>query len=197
MVERDAERLRGWRRWLQRARSHPDLIWGTTPVCGAWQLQLTVHNFAPALQKLVIEQQGPAGRWSTLYGLPLIEFRAFAARPRAKITRKFSVPIVAGRGEAGTGVTDPGYITFRIAIRGVGQVAVSDIELTDGVSRLRPRGWPAARKKHLGRPAPQRKFPAVDWTKNQDSNRLTFRPSRNSSQGKQSTSSRFRRSLPR
>jgi hypothetical protein len=93
MLGRDADRLREWRWWLKRAGRNLDIIWQATPVGGAWQLQFTLHNFAPALQKVVVEQRQPDGTWVTLHGLPLIEFRAFAARPRTRIRREFSVPV--------------------------------------------------------------------------------------------------------
>jgi hypothetical protein len=198
MLARDAERLRAWQQWLGKAARNHDFIWRATPVCGAWQLQFTLHNFAPALQKVVVEQRQADGSWRTLHGLYTIEFRAFAARPYASIRHEISVPVtVAGLAEAGPGSATPATRPLRLAVRGVGQVAVSHVELTDGVVRLHPSGWLPSRKKILGRPAPRRGFPLVDWTKNQDSKRLTFRPSRNSSQGTQSTPSRFRRSLPR
>ena len=175
LLDRDAERLRTWRQWLRRAALHPEIIWQSTPVCGAWQLQFTVHHFAPAQQKVVVEQQRADGTWVLLHGLPLIEFRAFAARPRAKITREFSVPIpVAGLAEAGPGSATPATGPLRIALRGVGQVAISDIELTDGVNRLHPRGRPPSCRKILGRPSPRWGFRAVDFEKNAAAVTVTF-----------------------
>ena len=189
MLARDAERLRAWRQWLGKAARNPDIIWRATPVCGAWQLQFTLHNFAPALQKVVVEQRQADGSWRTLHGLPMIEFRAFAARPRASIRREISVPVtVAGLAEAGPGSATPATRPLRLAVRGVGQVAVSHVELTNGVIRLHPPGWLSSHKKILGRPAgsakanqpvdpqeaqvatqaraPRRGFPVVDFEKN-------------------------------
>ncbi|MDD2763062.1 MAG: family 20 glycosylhydrolase [Opitutaceae bacterium] len=192
MLERDQQYLREWRRWLGQAQRRADIIWQATPVCGAWQLQFTVHNFAPALQKIVVEQRQLDGSWATLHSCYAIEFRAFAARPRTGITREFSVPVHAaalGRplhvgaqaGEAGPGSTNalvgrvipnaprrlgdkPPYPSpaprLRLAVRGVGQVAISRVELTNGVTTLRPAGWPPTAKKIFGRPAPHRGFPA-------------------------------------
>jgi hypothetical protein len=51
-------------------------------------------------------------------------------------------------------------------VRGVGQLAISRVEVTDGVTRRNARDWPPARKKILGRPAPRRGFPVVDFAKN-------------------------------
>jgi hypothetical protein len=178
MLDRDAARLREWRLWLRRAESHPEIIWQATPVCGAWQLQFTVHNFAPALQKVVVEQQQSDGTWTTLHGLPLIEFRAFAAHRRAKIQREFSVPMSLPDNMVGRVIPDaprrvadnPPYLPaegrLRIAVRGVGQVAISNVDLTNGVRHLRPRGWPRTTKRILGQPAPQRGFPHFDFDRN-------------------------------
>jgi hypothetical protein len=154
MIAADAERLRHWRRWLQHAASHPAIAWQRTPLCGAWQLQFSVHNFAPALQRVVVEQRQSDGSWRILHGLYTIEFRAFAARPRTRIHREISVPI------------DDPRAPLRLAVRGVGQVAISHVELTDGVIRQHARGWPRARRKILGRPAPPRGVPAIDFEKN-------------------------------
>ena len=190
MLERDAERLREWTRWLRDAARNPDLIWQATPVCGAWQLLFTVHNLAPAMQMVVVEQQQPDGTWATLYGLHTIEFRAFAAHSRTTLRREFSVPIadlnhdqICRAASPGSALpakkkdcaADGAILPLRLAMRGVGQIAVSHVELTNGVVRCHPTGWPSAHKKLLGRPAPLRDFPEMDWTKNQESRGLTFR----------------------
>jgi hypothetical protein len=138
-------------------------------VCGAWQLQFAVHNFAPALQKVVVEQQGADGGWTVLQGRFTIEFRAAAARPRTNLQREFSMPIASSSA------------ALRIAIRGIGRVKISRVELTDGVTRLRPSGWPAARTKMLGRPAPRDGFPELDLGRNQDVLPLAFPPPQASS----------------
>ena len=176
MLAADAARLRAWQSWLARAARRPAVAWQATPVCGAWQLQFTVHNFAPALQRVVVEQQRADGAWEELYGRYTIEFRAFAARPRTRIKREFSVPLGpdlvsgpgAGAGRARSASPTPlaharGYgSSVRLAVRGVGQVAISHVELTDGVTTLRPAGWRLTQKKILGRPAPRQGFPELD-----------------------------------
>jgi hypothetical protein len=193
MLDRDVDRLREWTHWLQKAGRNPSLVWQATPVCGAWQLQFTVHNFAPALQKVVVEQQQPDGSWETIYGLHTIEFRAFAARPHAKISREFSVPCAENAEtlkaerlkQEGSSPSprfpdlqvsgSPGFPLFRfsafplsfsplrIAVRGVGQVGISLVELTDGVTRLPAHGLSRTVHQVLGRPAPQRGFPKQDF----------------------------------
>jgi hypothetical protein len=152
MLDADETRLAGWRDWLKRAGKQPDLAWQATPVCGAWQLQFMVHNFAPAVQKVLVEQQEPDGTWRELAGRFTIEFRAQAARPKSRLKREFTVPV------------DLPHARLRIAVRGVGQVAVSHVALTNGVEIRRSRTY--SLKKILGRRAPGRGLPVIDWTKN-------------------------------
>jgi hypothetical protein len=64
MLDADEARLREWRRWLKRAARQPLLAGQATPVCGAWQLQFMVHNFSPAVQRVVVEQQAADGTWA-------------------------------------------------------------------------------------------------------------------------------------
>ena len=61
---------------------------------------------------------------------------------------------------------------FRLAVRGLGQVAISHVELTNGVVTLSADGWPLRRKKVLGTPAPQSGFPHLDWATNQSAIQL-------------------------
>ena len=186
MLAADAARLRAWQRWLARATRRPAIAWQATPVCGAWQLQFTVHNFAPALQRVVVERQRADDPWEELYGRYTIEFRAFAARPRLRIKREFSVPVgrdlVSGPIAAvGRVIPDaprragdnPPYL-LRLAVRGLGQVAISHVELTDGVTTLRPAGWRLTQKKILGRPAPRQGFPKLDFNPDQGTVALRF-----------------------
>jgi hypothetical protein len=162
MVERDAVRLRELRLWIGRCAARPSLLASASPVCGAWQLHLDVVLSEPALQKVVVEARGRDGSWRLLHGRMMIEFRANAARPRASLRRELSVP-VGGPDEA-----------LRIGVRGIGRVRVSNVELTDGVSSLRPAGWPAARQRSIGLPAPGDGFPDVDWGRNSGEVLLSF-----------------------
>ncbi len=162
VLRQDAARLKSWRHWLGRVAKKHERIMAASPVCGAWQLQFVVHNFAPALQKVVVEQRRPNGTWTVLQSRFTIEFRAAAARPRTNLQREFSVPV------------DSAACPLRIAVRGIGQVKISRVELTNGVARLRPRGWPAARKRILGRAAPGRGFPELDLVNNQGVLPLAF-----------------------
>jgi Glycosyl hydrolase family 20, catalytic domain len=170
MLMRDAQRLRTLRAWLKRAQKKPALANGTTPVCGCWQLQFAMHNFAPALQKIVVEQQSPNGAWKELHSMFTIEFKAAAAQPRARIVREISVPV------------DAADARLRIAVRGLGQVAVSDITLTNGVVARSPVG--SRKKTILGQPAPHRGFPLINWDHNGGEVELDFKPQMNAKKGK-------------
>ena len=145
MLEADGKRLALWRDWLKRAARQPELAWQATPVCGVWQLQFMVHNFAPAVQKVIVEQEDASGAWRELAGRFTIEFRAFAARPYTKIKREFTVPV------------DSPDRKLRIAVRGVGQVAISHVALTNGVETRRSVAF--RRQKIIGHCTPQRGFP--------------------------------------
>ena len=152
ILDADERRLGEWRAWLKRARKQPELVRSATPFCGAWQLQFMVHNIAPAVQKVLVEHQQPDGTWREMAGRFTMEFRATAARPTAKLKREFTVPV------------DAADAKLRIAVRGVGQVAISHVQLTNGVETRRVR--PQARKKILGRRAPARGFPVYDLGRN-------------------------------
>ena len=164
IVAADAARLKALRGWITRAASDPRRLVAASPVCGRWQLIFDIVLTEPALQRIVVESQGPEGAWSSLHGRTLIEFRAEAARPNARIRREFSVP-----------VEDPS-VQLRIAIRGIGRVMVSQAELTDGVTSLRHLGWAPARLRTLGKRAPRSGFPDLDWSRNEEAVLLRFRP---------------------
>ncbi|EIP99112.1 N-acetyl-beta-hexosaminidase [Opitutaceae bacterium TAV1] len=166
ILDADARRLAAWRRWLHAALRSPARVHAASPVCGAWQLQFTVHNFAPALQKIIVEQQQPDGSWQELHSRFTIEFRAAAARPRTRIAREFGAPVPAASASA----------PLRIALRGLGQVRIGNIVLTDGVATRRPPAPPAAARPLLGRPAPAAGWPVLDWQHNADALPLVFGP---------------------
>ncbi len=165
MLEADAKRLAGWRSWLKQAARQPEMAWLATPVCGAWQLQFMVHNFAPAVQKVVVEQQREDGSWRELASRFTIEFRAYAARPNTRIKREFTVPVTTESWSTGDPAREkmrgevaapPILPPLRIAVRGVGQVAISHVVLTNGVEIRWAAGF--RQKKILGQRAPKRGF---------------------------------------
>jgi len=159
-LDADEQRLASWRVWLKCAAKESKLIGQATPVCGAWQLQFMVHNFAPAVRKVIVEQQAADGSWCELAGRFTLEFRALAARPRTRLKREFTVPVGSPAAK------------LRLAVRGVGQVALSHVVLTNGVKAQRSRGFD--QKVILGRPAPVQGFPAFDWQKNEAARLLDF-----------------------
>jgi hypothetical protein len=163
MAEGDAIRLREFRLWVRRCAAKPGLLATASPVCGAWQLLFDVVLSEPALQRVVVEARGADGAWRLLHGRMTIEFRANAARPRTSIRREFSAP-VARPDEA-----------LRIGVRGIGRVGVANVELTDGITSMRPMGWPAARQRVIGLAPPRDGLPRLDWDINTGAVALNFR----------------------
>ena len=162
IVGRDAARLRALRRWLERAQAEPARLALASPVCGAWQLRFDVLLAEPALQRVVVECRDATGAWRTLHGRMTLEFRAEAARPRTAIRREFSVPVPSAD------------TRLRIAVRGIGRVSLSHVELTNGPRVLHPRGWPGTRARTIGRAAPRAGFPGLDWSRYAGSAELEF-----------------------
>jgi hypothetical protein len=130
---------------------------------GTWQLCYRVANFAPAAQLVGIEQKQVDGKWRELQACHTIEFQAAAARRRGGFTREHAAPIEWNG--------DPrAFPVLRLVLRGLGQVRIEDVALTDG-----RRSWPLSRgKKTLGQPAPISGWPDLDWTKVQDAWELKF-----------------------
>jgi len=146
---RDQARLDTWRRWLIGAIKDPERILGSTPLSGPWQLQLQVHNLAPAAQKILVEQLQPEGNWLELASRHTIEFRSLAARPLSKISRELTTPI------------DIPSARLRLRISGYGRVGISHVRLSNGVKTLFP-SLPGSRGKILlGSPSPKKGLPAL------------------------------------
>ena len=156
ILARDAERLKAWQQWLAAVARDSTRCLDASPVHGRWQLTFIVHNHAPALQKILVKQQGDDGEWKILAERFTIEFRAKAARSRANIRREFSVSV------------ETPARPLRIALRGVGEVAVSHVALTDGVLTLNPIDWPVRERRVLGSAAPTSGFPDLHLTSNRD-----------------------------
>jgi hypothetical protein len=145
LLDTDAQRLSEWQDWLRLVKTDPRSVLTASPVCGIWQLSFHVHNFAPAVQRVAVEQRKEDGAWIELAGRHTIEFRAQAARPKSRIRREFSVPLAAADA------------ILRISIYGAGQVAISHLQLTDGVAVHRRMNW--SERKTLGSAAPQQGLP--------------------------------------
>ncbi|MFY9925699.1 MAG: family 20 glycosylhydrolase [Opitutaceae bacterium] len=150
----DSVRIRALRRWIVRCLADPQGLFAPSPVCGAWHLRFDVLLDRPALQRVVVERRGPDGIWKAIRARTLIEFRAAAARPRARLRREMSVPV--------EGPEAP----LRIAARGLGRFGVSQVELTDGVQVRLARGWSARRPRYIGKNPPRSGFPRLDWERN-------------------------------
>lgn len=163
ILDLDEQRLRDWLRWLRQCTKMSSLAWGNTPLCGAWQLEFHVHNNTPALQKVVVEVQEPDGSWREIAARFTIEFRARSARPRTRLRRAFSVPVVGPR------------VWLRIGVRGLGRVAISHCRLVNGVQVLLPRKRPYNHRTSIGSPAPKRGFPELDWAHNRGAILLSFK----------------------
>ncbi|AOS43800.1 Glycosyl hydrolase family 20, catalytic domain [Lacunisphaera limnophila] len=145
LLRKDRARLQVWRRWLTKISHDPTAIGAATPVCGAWQLQLMVHNFTPAVQKVIVEQRVNDEAWQEIASRYTIEFRAEAARSHSRIVRELTVPI-----------PHPDC-PLRLRVGGVGEVMVSRVTLTDGIQVY--QALPPKRRKRLGLKAPQAGFP--------------------------------------
>ena len=147
ILETDAQRLAGWLAWLKAALQNPGLVTGATPVCGVWQLQFLVHNFAPAVQNVIVEQKEANGTWREILSRHTIEFRAYAARTHAKIWREFTAPMASDK------------TTVRLRVGGIGQVTVSQASLNNGVRKIPLPGY--LRRRLLGRVAPRSGLPTL------------------------------------
>ncbi len=136
------------------------------PVFGSgWQVCYRVHNFAPAVQLVAVEQQRIDGTWETRQACHTIEFQARTACRRGGLVREHAAP-VEWKGDA----TEPPRLRF--VVRGRGQVRIEAAVLTDG-RVVYPCAW---KRKTLGRVAPRSGFPAIDGQKNQAAVIATFRP---------------------
>ncbi len=144
ILERDAARLRAWRRG--------------EPVFGAtWQLCYAVHNFRPALQLVRVEQRQADGSWASRQECLTIEFQTRGAQPRGDVVREHAAPV-----EWDGDRSRPPQLRF--ALLGVGEVRIVDVVLTDGRRRI-PVKLPRA---VLGKKAPTRGLPDLDWSKRRD-----------------------------
>jgi hypothetical protein len=143
----DASRLKAWRGWLRAVRREGKKAFTASPAHGVWQLSFIVHNFAPALQRVVVEQKQPDDSWRELRSRYTIEFRAEAANPRADLRHPFSVPVSGPDG------------VFRISLHGLGQVGIEQLTLTNGVRTLTSQS--KRKRAILGRSAPKHGFPDI------------------------------------
>jgi hypothetical protein len=156
ILDADGARLRAWCNWLRAVRRTPEKAFDVSPVFGAWQLSFVVRNFAPALQRVGVEEQQADGSWREQHSRHTIEFRAEAAKPRANLRRPFSVPV------------DSRDAVLRISVHGLGQVGLEQITLSNGIETLTAPS--RGNRMILGRKAPTHGFPDIaaaptaNWT---------------------------------
>jgi hypothetical protein len=162
IIESDRRKLAGWKKWLSSVMKDAENLKLASPLAGRWQLCLTVHATRPAANLVVIQQQNESGDWHDLRLRHTIEFRSGSARPRSKAKRTWSVPI-----------EDPD-LPLRIGLRGVGEVAISQVRLTDGISTRTDRTLKPATRKKLGSIPKSAGWSHLDWTTNADQLDLSF-----------------------
>lgn len=155
IVHADAARLRALRQ-------------GKRLFGGEWQICYRVWNFAPAVQLVGIEQQQPDGSWQTLQSCYTIEFQSAAARPRGPFVREHAAPVDWDGARERLPI-------LRLFVRGVGEVKVGAIALTNGSAVLPARGL-RGQWRRLGNPAARRGWPVFDWTRNTAALPLRFSP---------------------
>ena len=154
IVAQDAKRLQAWQR-------------GRPVFGGRWQLCYQVRNSTPNLQLVAVEQRQPDGSWKTLQSCLTVEFQTRAAQPRGPFVREHAAPVAWPEGE-----TAPPRLRF--ALRGVGQVMVGNVTLSDGATGRRPAGLGPGHWRRLGQPAPRAGLPPLVWTVNRAVLELRF-----------------------
>ena len=131
-----------------------------------WQLCYVVNNFQPGAHLVAVEQKRPDGKWETLQACHTHEFQNRAARRHGGLRREHAAPVDWD----GSPQTLP---RLRLVLRGLGQVKLEDVALTNGTSHFPLR----LRRKIIGRPVPLRGWPALDWTRNRDAIEVRLGPS--------------------
>ncbi len=162
ILQQDRQKLTAWQRWLERALRSPARLHTPSPILGGWQLSLTVHATRPNANIVVVQQQNADGNWVDLRQRHTIEFRSNAARRCSPLKRDWSLPI-----------EDP-KLPLRITLRGLGEVAISEVSLTNGPDTKWNKAWAKVIRKRLGHPAPESGWPGLDWTTDQDVLELIF-----------------------
>jgi len=180
ILKKDIQQIADIRSFLATCLKNKRHIWEPSPLLGRWHLLFWVRNFAPALQGTAVKVQQPNGDWETIHSLYSLEFTADAGYSNTNFLRRHSVPL-KWNGKA--------PFRVRIAIHGIGQLEVYGFQLTNGVDVHAPlkavqgKG-PVQHLKRvtnanrpgaiLGKLAPRKGFPSIDWSANQAWIELTF-----------------------
>jgi hypothetical protein len=167
ILKADLTKLRAWTRWLDAACSEHRRVNMASPVLGAWQLSMVVHATHPNANLIVVQQQQASGIWEDVRQRHTIEFRSIAARRRSQIKRGWSVPI------------DHPHRPLRLALRGLGQIAISQVLLTNGPITQRNQSWPRGTRQELGEPSLESGWPELNWSENRDTVPLVFASTQN------------------
>ncbi len=162
IVASDRKRMRAWKTWLAKTLKNPDHLMTASVMTGRWQLQFYIHAIRPAANLVVVQQQEGNGKWRDIRQRHTIEFRSGAARRTSQLKRGWSVPI------------EDASLPIRIALRGVGEIAIGSVQLSNGIETRRNRSWPRGQRRKLGKPAPTSGWPELEWSTNRDELELAF-----------------------
>jgi hypothetical protein len=158
IIAQDAAHLRAWQR-------------GRPVFGGRWQLCYQVKNFRPNLQLVAVEQRQPDGAWKTIQSCLTIEFQTRAAQPHGPFVREHAAPVEW----PADGAPRP---RLRLVVRGVGQVMVGNVTLSDGTGCWQAAGLGPRRWRRLGRTAPRAGLPPLVWNLNRGAIELRFQVGR-------------------
>ena len=163
-IKIDLSLLKRWQSWLATAKIDSTRVLTPSPIGGRWQFYAIVHTIRPALQQIVVQIRDAEGNWCDQHQRYLIEFRTKAARRRVNIRHWLSFPI------------DSPDTPIRLTCRGIGELAVSDVHLSNGVVRYRPTKSPSrgSKKYYLGGVDEAQNFFHLDRSRDVDSWKITW-----------------------
>lgn len=145
---RDRQQLKRWQQWLTKCGQHPSHVLTAIPVSGQWQLTYEIWNFAPAVQKITLEQR-IRDQWIPLKSCHTIEFLSEGADQKSSIKRHLSAPLAAPIG--------PNQLpALRVTISGTGQIKLRSLQVSNGIENFSAdaKSW-----RKLGHQAPQSGWP--------------------------------------
>lgn len=173
IIKKEIREFRAFQKYLDAALIDPERLFESSMILGRWHLLFHVRNFAPALQGMAVEEQLSDGSWKPIHNLFSLEFTDEGCWPKTDIVHRHSVP-VEWSGRRG--------LRLRLGIRGIGQLEISGLKLTNGVreAALKIVGKSSGsimRADHaikenrpgalLGQKAPKKGFPEIDWSADQ------------------------------
>ena len=148
LLDRDQVQLKTWSAWLRQCLIKPEHVMTANPVVADWLLSFSVWNFAPAVQRIVIEQK-MGDIWQAIKSCHTIEFQGRGASRESSIKHFYAAPV------SGSSDHPP---SVRLTIGGVGRVKISMLKITDGINT-----WTSRSKSWLGFGAkPIKGWPRLD-----------------------------------